>query len=378
MGLVSLVFAYAFGQFLKKESTFEIISKHYSDITLSSVDWSCDTFQLTPLQNNSLLGYLVTKTTSGWGGPLFLGTEFNMEGEIQRVIVLSHKETPSFFRSLERERYFSQFVGQKAADAFKIEKEVNSVSGATISSKAFANAVSMGAYDIGNNLFHLKLPRRSSPWQVGANEFILILFYGVVIVSTLRQYFKFRKILLVFSIGFLGFHIGGPIAISNIGSIFLGYFPPIETQMFWWLLVMGTLLLILVWGRNLYCVWMCPFGAIQELMTTIAGVRFRVPRVVIKIAEHLILFLLWLSLMIMFLTTTPTLGMFEPFATLFSLKGSGLQWYLVSISIFASFLIPKFWCRFFCPVGAFLKYVINLRKRSVNVFKRGANEKLSE
>ena len=55
--------------------------------------------------------------------------------------------------------------------------------------------------------------------------------------------------------------------------------------------------------------------------------------------------------MITFLTSNPGLGTFEPFATLFSLKGAGIQWYMVSVAIIGSFFIPRFWCRFFCPVG---------------------------
>ena len=88
--------------------------------------------------------------------------------------------------------------------------------------------------------------------------------------------------------------------------------------------------------------------------------------------------------MIMFLTANPAMGTFEPFAVLFSFKGSGLQWYLVSIAIFGSFLIPRFWCRFFCPVGVALKILAKTKKRIFKLIninrtadykKGGLNEK---
>ena len=77
--------------------------------------------------------------------------------------------------------------------------------------------------------------------------------------------------------------------------------------------------------------------------------------------------------MIAFLTSNPALVAYEPFATLFGFKGTGVQWYLVSVAVIGSFLIPRFWCRFFCPVGAFLKQVLKFQKSIVQKIKMGVN-----
>lgn len=375
LGLVSLVLAYGTGQYLKGETITELIQGHFPAVAFSAVDWSDDSYGLTSIPENTPIGYLVTKATAGWGGPLLVAVQFSSEGEIKNVVVLTHKETPAFFRSLQREGFFKQFAGKKTQDTFEVGSEIQAVSGATVSSAAFTTAVRLSAHDLGTNLLNLKIEVPREPWEIGADEAILLLLYAVIIISILRKIIKIRKMILVFCIGFLGVHLASPISISNIGALLLGYFPPVKTQLFWYLLVVGTLLLILIWGRNLYCVWMCPFGAIQEMITTIAGLRIRVPGSIIRYAEYLILFLLWASLIIMFLTTTPALGMFEPFATLFSLKGSGVQWYLVSASILASFVVPRFWCRFFCPVGAFFRNVISVRKTIIRSFTQGKDEK---
>ena len=73
--------------------------------------------------------------------------------------------------------------------------------------------------------------------------------------------------------------------------------------------------------------------------------------------------MLWLALMITFVTSNPALGTYEPFAVLFSLKGLGIQWYLVSVAIIGAFMIPRFWCRFFCPVGLCLDATAKLGRR---------------
>ena len=155
------------------------------------------------------------------------------------------------------------------------------------------------------------------------------------------------------------------LSVSNFSSLLLGYFPSLYEQAFWWLLVIGTLLLTLFYGRNLYCSWMCPFGGMQEIITLIGGVKRHLSKKTIQIADYSVYFFLWLALMITFITSNPDMGTFEPFATLFGFKGVGIQWYLVSVAIVGSFLIPRFWCRFFCPVGAFLKQVLKLKRNFI-------------
>ena len=155
--------------------------------------------------------------------------------------------------------------------------------------------------------------------------------------------------------------------------LLLGYFPSIYEQTFWWMLIVGTLLLTMLYGKNLYCSWMCPFGALQEFITLIGGGRLRLSKRIIKTAEYSVHFFFWLAFMIIFLTRNPAMGTFEPFATLFGFKGIGVQWYLVSVAVIGSFLIPRFWCRFFCPVGAFLKQVLKFQKAIVQKIKMGVN-----
>ena len=193
-----------------------------------------------------------------------------------------------------------------------------------------------------------------------------------------------RYATLAFSIVFLGFYLSVPISISAFGSLLMGYVPSVTAHLFWWLLILGPILMALVMGKNLYCAWACPFGGIQEFVHRMGGVNTRVSPVITRMAGKTTYFLFWFSFMIMFLTANPAMGTFEPFAVLFSFKGSGLQWYLVSIAIFGSFIIPRFWCRFFCPVGVTLKILAKTKKQLFKLIninqtadykKGGLNEK---
>jgi len=52
----------------------------------------------------------------------------------------------------------------------------------------------------------------------------------------------------------------------------------------------------------------------------------------------------------------------EPFFHLFSGKWTFLGITLVLLTLFGSFFIPRFWCRFFCPTGACLILLSSHRK----------------
>jgi len=56
------------------------------------------------------------------------------------------------------------------------------------------------------------------------------------------------------------------------------------------------------------------------------------------------------ALFIAFLTLQPALTSYEPFAALFSLRGSTLQWALLFIVLVVSLVVRTPWCRFWCPM----------------------------
>jgi hypothetical protein len=59
------------------------------------------------------------------------------------------------------------------------------------------------------------------------------------------------------------------------------------------------------------------------------------------------------ALFMAFLTLEPVLASYEPFAALFSLTGTTLQWFLLFIVLVASLVLQTPWCNFFCPMRTF-------------------------
>ncbi len=359
---ISLLGAYIYGVSLRSQNELTPLRKFYEpDAIFKIVSDTPLIYTITSNNDAGLLRYAAIETTNGYGGPTTVATEVDARGVIQRVLILEHKETPAFFKNLQDEKYFKQFESVKVNSASLLDEEIDVVSGATVSSKAFSQAVQAGGHNIGRELLNISIPEKEKAFIFGIKETILIGFFVLVMIGSIRKIAALRYIILAASVILLGFYFNLAISLSNIAALLLGYFPSIIEKAFWWILVGGTLLMILLYGKNLYCYWLCPFGAIQEFATKIGGININLSRRTIAVAKYIGPFLTWLALMIIFMTSNTTLATYEPFATIFGLRGTSVQWFIMPTVILGSFLITRFWCRFFCPVGVVLRITLRIR-----------------
>lgn len=106
-------------------------------------------------KNRELIGVAVkTKSSKGYNGDIWLMVGFNVKGEIQNIFVIEHKETPGLGSKMTTPKFLQQFIGRDPATKnLKVKKdggEVDAITGATISTRAFAEAVQV-AYDTFKN-----------------------------------------------------------------------------------------------------------------------------------------------------------------------------------------------------------------------------------
>ena len=119
---------------------------------------------------------------------------------------------------------------------------------------------------------------------------------------------------------------------------------------------------LLFWGRGVFCGWLCPFGALQELLNKIAKV-FRIPQKAVPwwLHERLwalkyVIFLGLFGVSLHSLNWAERLAEVEPFKTAIVLKFAR-EWpyVLFAVSMLAAGLfIERFYCRYVCPLGAAL------------------------
>lgn len=121
-----------------------------------------------------------------------------------------------------------------------------------------------------------------------------------------------------------------------------------------------TALGMLFWGRGVYCGWLCPFGALQEL-TNLAARRLGVKQIAVPQAVHerlwvikYTLFMGILALSFYSMHDALILAEAEPFKTAISLRMIRAWPFLlyVLILIGAGLFIERFFCRYLCPLGA--------------------------
>lgn len=313
--------------------------------------------------------YVLLYRTMGWGGPAIVATKVDTLGKIEAVEVIEHKETPAFFSSLLKNEYFNQFIDKNLADSFSIGEDVNAVSGATISSLGFNKAVGESCHCLAKNEFHMDIPEEKTQLSFSDPAYLILLLFVIAYLGTRFGLGKFQILLQIAAILILGFMLNFPLSMSHISSLLMGFFPSIESSIIWYILLVSITAMVLFVGKNFYCRWICPFGAIQELMNKISGISMAIHPQIKKWAKLSSGSIAWFSVCIIFITRNPAAGNFEPFAALFSFKGFGIIWVILPLLIFSSFFIKRMWCKYFCPVGFVLNEACKHRNQAINQIK---------
>ncbi|MGJ7458792.1 transcriptional regulator NosR [Halomonas sp. RA08-2] len=179
---------------------------------------------------------------------------------------------------------------------------------------------------------------------------------------------------LVYTVVFIGWYALAQLSVVNILTFSHALFTDFQWSNFLmdpmmfllWSFVAVTLLL---WGRGVYCGWLCPFGAMQELISAVA-LKLKVPQFELPFAVHERLWALkYIILLGLFALSLQSLGQaeiyaeVEPFKTAVLLKFQrewGFVLYAVVLLVISAFN-HKFYCRYVCPLGAGLAIPARIR-----------------
>jgi NosR/NirI family transcriptional regulator, nitrous oxide reductase regulator len=220
---------------------------------------------------------------------------------------------------------------------------------------------------------------RARAWELGVLGAALALLALVLarpsrLVADEKRLARFRTGYLLFTLLFIGWFAQGQLSIVNITALLqallagrdLGFFLYDPISLALWAFVAITLV---AWGRGTFCGWLCPFGALQELVSQLAqalGVRrWRLHRGLdarLKAIKYLLLAGI-LAVAAVSAPWTDRVIEIEPFKTAITLNFMRSWPYFLWAAglVVAGAFVYKGFCRYLCPLGAGLALLGRVR-----------------
>jgi len=193
---------------------------------------------------------------------------------------------------------------------------------------------------------------------------VLVLVLATLAFVTKHTGIRWVSLATTFTV--LGFVDGGFLSVSHItGVIWVGP-SAIVNDLPLLLMVAYTVVTVLLVGR-VFCGFLCPFGALQDFIDRLvpAGFKRELPKGAHRIG-------LKLKYGVLAIIVLPALAgseasvyhYFEPFGTVFFLSTNAVLWTIAGAILVASAVVPRFYCRYACPLGAALALgsVFSLRR----------------
>ena len=214
-----------------------------------------------------------------------------------------------------------------------------------------------------------------SIWQQRTDELIvlagallilaLLLLQQRWLTASARRFTVIRISYLIFTLGFIGWYAQGQLSIVNLTGVVqslkegrsLAFFLYDPMTVCLWTFVAITFFL---WGRATFCGWLCPFGALQELVARLARL-LRIPNIrlrrstdaKLKKIKYVVLAAILISAWFA-PEVADRLVEIEPFKTgitLYFVRAWPFVVYALAM-VLGSALVYKFFCRYLCPFGA--------------------------
>lgn len=285
-------------------------------------------------------------TVGGFGGNLRVVTGISPDGKIVGTELGENYESYGFIERVRGTGFFEKWNGKSVAEA--AEAEVDTVSGATMSTRAIKSMVALNFSKYGGGEFQ-KDPAETEPLWLEIIVFLL-LAYSLFAFFFPQKTAKFRIFHLIALALVLGFTGGYALSFES----FKNWLTTGNIALVPAVILCCALILPIVSGRNFYCTFLCPFGAMQELPGKIPLPKKSFPPKFMKgvtVFKTILLVLIYAAMVSGLFTD---LTVFEPFSA-FKFEAAALPSLIIAaLFLIISLFVNRPWCRFLCPTGTLL------------------------
>jgi NosR/NirI family transcriptional regulator, nitrous oxide reductase regulator len=187
-------------------------------------------------------------------------------------------------------------------------------------------------------------------------------FLVLAFVSFFRKSKPLKYVTLVVAVVFLGVWKSLLISIVNVFALLGGNLPIFRPNLAWYLLAGVTVVSTILWGR-VYCGRICAFGALTQLVDAVMPNRWqwKVPRALEMRAAWIKYGILGSALVYFLITQNPLIYPYiEPFWMFGLHLRTPVLLAMLGTLLIASIFVRNLYCRFLCPLGAFLGVLSNL------------------
>lgn len=195
---------------------------------------------------------------------------------------------------------------------------------------------------------------RNQAWDIG----LFTAFAVLAMVSFFRKSEALKIVTLVAAVGYLGLYKSQLLSIVNVFGLTDLNFPPFRYSLGWYTFAIFAVVTTVLWGR-LYCGRVCAFGAVTQLLDRIVPkrIQYEIPRKLEDRAGWIKYGILVFVVGYYVVTSDHLIFRYvEPF-WMFSWQGNAVMWTMLAVLLTASLFVRNLYCRFLCPLGAFLGVV---------------------
>jgi hypothetical protein len=294
----------------------------------------------------------------GYGGGINLLLALDREGSLRGVRYLDSHETPAYIAGIQA--WLDGLASRDlSAEPLTLE-HIDGLSGATLSSRAALAAINQSVQTAGQLAFGKSFAGASvdAPHPTGLSPALLVsagwlvLFLPVYLSGSerARLVFQFGSLLI------LGVWLNSQVTEVDLVNLGLGHFAsPADNPQHWLLLgfALGSTLLF----GPVWCGYLCPFGALQEFVSRI-GHRLRLrsypSRPLDRWLRYLKYLLLGSMLLAVWLSGDSHWALFDPMQYAFGAAWPSWILVITGLVLIGALFYYRFWCRYLCPMGAFL------------------------